>query len=163
MIEIFSDRLEITNPGSPLNDPKRLIDLPPQSRNESIAALMRRMNICEENGTGLKKAVAAIEIFQSPPMDIRREGENTRTILFAPREFNEMTSSERVRAAFQHAILQFLKGSKLTNLSLRKRLGIADQNMAQASRIIKQAQNEELIKPADPEVPRGGYWPYWAT
>ena len=105
----------------------------------------------------------AIELFQSPPMDIRTEGDNTKTVLFAPRGFNDMTSAERVRAAFQHAILQNLSGARLTNLSLRKRLGIADQNMAQASRIIKQAMNDGLIRSADPESPRAGYVPYWAT
>ena len=37
MVEIFSDRLEITNPGVPLVDINRFIDTPPKSRNEKIA------------------------------------------------------------------------------------------------------------------------------
>ena len=36
-IEIFTNRLTFTNPGSSLNDVNRLIDLPPHSRNESMA------------------------------------------------------------------------------------------------------------------------------
>ena len=35
MVEIFSDRIEITNPGQPLIDTLRFIDEPPRSRNES--------------------------------------------------------------------------------------------------------------------------------
>src|SRR5262249_30630504 len=36
MIEIFSDRMEISNPGLPLIDPLRFIDEPPRSRNETL-------------------------------------------------------------------------------------------------------------------------------
>ena len=53
MIEIFTDRIEITNPGAPLVDTNRFIDTPPKSRNEIMASLMRRLNICEERGSGV--------------------------------------------------------------------------------------------------------------
>ena len=43
VIEIFENRIEITNPGTPLVDIKRIIDNPPKSRNEKLAALMRRL------------------------------------------------------------------------------------------------------------------------
>jgi len=36
MVEVFSDRIEITNPGTPLIDTLRFIDEPPQSRNEAL-------------------------------------------------------------------------------------------------------------------------------
>ena len=45
MIEVFSDRLEITNPGKPLIDVLRFIDHAPISRNEKLAAMMRRIKI----------------------------------------------------------------------------------------------------------------------
>ncbi len=38
MVEIFADRMEITNPGKPLVDTLRFIDCQPQSRNEALAA-----------------------------------------------------------------------------------------------------------------------------
>lgn len=38
MVEIFSDRMEITNPGVPLVDVSRLLDSPPRSRNEALAS-----------------------------------------------------------------------------------------------------------------------------
>lgn len=50
LIEMFKDRLEITNPGKPLVEPERFIDTPPRSRNEALASLMRRMRLCEEQG-----------------------------------------------------------------------------------------------------------------
>lgn len=161
-IDVFADRIEITNPGQPLNDPKRLIDLPPRSRNEALAALMRRMRICEEGGTGLDKVVTAAEVYQLPAPDFRVEGANMRAVVFAPRSFSEMSTAERVRAAEQHAVLCYLTGSRMTNASLRARLGIAGQNAAQASRIIKEALAQGFIRSADPDRPQAGYLPGWA-
>ena len=73
MVEIYSDRIEITNPGKPLIDVLRFIDHPPRSRNEDIAAFMRRINICEERGSGIDKVIHAVEIFQLPPPSFRVE------------------------------------------------------------------------------------------
>lgn len=61
MLEIFKDRIEIFNLGRPLVDTERFIDSQPRSRNEDLAALMRRINICEERGSGIDKVVAATE------------------------------------------------------------------------------------------------------
>ena len=41
MVEIFSDRIEITNPGEPLVDTQRFLDTPPKSRNEALASLLQ--------------------------------------------------------------------------------------------------------------------------
>lgn len=162
MVEIFTDRIEITNPGKPLIEPQRFIDMPPRSRNEALASLMRRMRICEEQGSGVDKVITQVELFQLPAPDFRVDGDNTKAILLAPRSFAEMAASERVRACYQHAVLRFLGGSKLTNSSLRTRLGIAEQNAAQVTRIINEAREGNFIKFADPDSPRAGYWPYWA-
>ena len=61
MVEIFDARIEITNPGAPLVDTQRFLGNPPISRNETLAALMRRIGICEERGSGIEKAVSAVE------------------------------------------------------------------------------------------------------
>jgi ATP-dependent DNA helicase RecG len=47
MVEIYSNRVEISNPGEPIVPVERFID-GYQSRNERLADLMRRMGICEE-------------------------------------------------------------------------------------------------------------------
>jgi ATP-dependent DNA helicase RecG len=44
VVEIYSDRIEITSPGTPLIAVERFIDLPPRSRNDHIASFMRRIN-----------------------------------------------------------------------------------------------------------------------
>ena len=53
MIEIFDDRIEISNPGKLLPSKKidRLIRTTPESRNEILASAFRRYGICEERGS----------------------------------------------------------------------------------------------------------------
>ncbi|MEW5424371.1 ATP-binding protein [Amorphus sp. 3PC139-8] len=162
LIELFTDRMEITNPGTPLVSPERFLDSPPRSRNEALASLMRRMRLCEEQGTGIDKVINSVELHQLPPPDFRVEGDAMRVVLFAPRRFAEMPPQEAIRACYQHAALKFVGGQKMTNATLRERLGIGHQNAAQASRVIRAALDADLIRPADPERPRSGYVPFWA-
>ncbi len=162
LIELFKDRLEITNPGTPLVSPERFIDSPPRSRNEALAALMRRMRLCEEQGTGIDKVIAAVELFQLPPPDFREEGEAMRVVLYAPRRFADMTTEERIRACYQHAALKYVSGDRMRNSTLCERFGIETRNAAQASTVIKKALEAGLIRSADPDRPRAGYVPNWA-
>ena len=72
MIEIFGNRMEISNPGKPLIDIFRFIDHTPISRNEKLASLMRRMNICEERGCGVDRAITQCELYQLPAPDFQK-------------------------------------------------------------------------------------------
>lgn len=162
-VELFKDRIEITNPGRPLVDADRMIDLPPRSRNEALASLMRRMGICEEQGSGLDKVITQVELFQLPPPLFRADASSMQVILYGPRSFANMTSEERVRACYHHAVLKFLSGGgRMKNASLCERFGIALKNAAQASKVINQALDASYIKIADPDHPRSGYVPIWA-
>ena len=161
-VELFRNRLEITNPGVPLVETDRFIDSPPRSRNEALASLLRRMGFCEEQGTGIDKVVEATEEAQLPPPDFRAERAATRVTLFGPRQFAELTTEERLRACFLHAGLAHLQGTPMRNATLRTRLGIDKRNAAQVSQIIRLALDRKLIRVADPLRPRSGYVPYWA-
>ncbi len=164
-VEIFTDRMEITNPGVPLIDTLRFIDEPPRSRNEALAALMRRMGICEERGSGIDKVISTVEVFQLPAPDFRIAGESTVAVLYGPRKFSQMSRDERIRACYQHACLQFVSGTKISNASLRKRLGIKDSNYPAASRIIKDTIDTGLIKPTTEGTGSrrdATYVPFWA-
>lgn len=161
-IEVFEDRMEITNPGRALVPTDRMIDLPPRSRNEALAALMRRMGMCEEQGSGLDKVIAAVELFQLPPPLFREEGDAMQVVLYGPRTFAQMTPDERIRACYHHAVLKFLSGERMKNSTLCERFGIDSRNASQASGVIKKALESSLIRVADPEHPRAGYVPWWA-
>jgi len=65
MIEVYSNRVEVSNPGEPVVPVERFID-GYQSRNEHLADLMRRMGICEEKSSGIDKVVDAAEVYQLP-------------------------------------------------------------------------------------------------
>jgi predicted HTH transcriptional regulator len=164
-VELFSDRMEITNPGVPLIDPLRFIDEPPRSRNETLASLMRRMAICEERGSGIDKVIADVEVYQLPAPDFRVTQHSTVAVLFGPRDFSKMDRGDRIRACYQHACLWFVSGKRMTNSSLRKRLGIKEANYPQASRVIRDTLESRLIKPyasASGSKKDVSYVPYWA-
>ena len=160
MVEIFSDRMEISNPGVPLIDTLRFIDEPPRSRNEILASLMRRMNICEERGSGIDKVIFHVEIFQLPAPDFRVAGDSTVAVLYGPRKFGQMYREERIRACYQHACLLYVSGKRMSNATLRKRMGIKDSNYPMASRIIRDAIEAKMIRPYSEGD--SAYVPFWA-
>jgi ATP-dependent DNA helicase RecG len=161
-IELFEDRIEITNPGAPLVDTQRMIDLPPRSRNEALASLMRRMGMCEEQGSGLDKVFREVELFQLPAPLLKANVTSMQVVMYGPRTFAEMSGEERVRACYFHAVLQFMAGERMKNTTLCQRFGIDTRNAAQASAVLKKAMEAELIKVADEDHPRAGYHPWWA-
>jgi len=161
MVEIFDDRIEFTNPGEPLVEPDRFIDMPPRSRNEGLAAFMRRVNICEERGSGIDKVIAEIELYQLPPPDFRRPPGSTRVFLYAPRTFAELESAERIRACYQHCVLRYVGNEQMTNASLRNRLAISDKNYSMASRVIADTVKSKLVK-AHTRGKSPTYIPHWA-
>ena len=164
MVEIFSDRMEITNPGLPLVKTERFLDSPPRSRNEALASFMRRIGVCEERGSGVDKVVFQTEYFQLPAPSFETPENSTRSVLFAHKPLNGMDSAERIRACYLHSALRYVERNPMTNSSLRKRFGIKEQNRATASRIIKETQESEKIKPYDPKQGRrhAKYLPFWA-
>lgn len=165
MVEIYTDRLEITNPGKPLGDPERFLDMPPRSRNEKLASLMRRLGVCEERGSGVDKVVAQLELYQLPPALFEVQGDNTIAALFAHKPLSKMDRENRVRACYQHACLKYVMRERMTNQSLRERFGIEKKNSAQASRIIKEAIEDSRVvvfdESAAPKYKE--YVPYWAA
>ena len=84
--------------------------------------------------------------------------------MFQPACLSEMGRQEKVRACYQHACLQWVSGAQMSNNSLRKRLGIKDSNYPMASRILKDAIADELIKPYGEQNSKKAakYVPFWA-
>ena len=86
MVEIYSNRVEISNPGEPIVPVERFID-GYQSRNERLADMMRRMGICEEKSSGIDRVVQAAEVYQLPAPDFRSIFRRTSVTIFGPRQF----------------------------------------------------------------------------
>jgi predicted HTH transcriptional regulator len=164
LIELFDDRLEISNPGVPLVDTTRLLDTPPRSRNEAVASMMRRMNVCEERGTGVDKVVGSCELYQLPAPQFEAADGFTRSTLFATRALTRMEPAERIRAVYWHACLRHVNGQHTNNASVRQRFAIADTNSAIASRLLKEAEAAGAIRIFDPDaaLKLRRYVPRWA-
>lgn len=164
MIEIFSDRIEISNPGNPLITPDRFIDSY-ISRNEKLADLMRRMGFCEEKGSGLDKVIFYNELYQLPPINVITDENRTRVTIYSYKTLNDLDKKEKIRACYQHACLKWVSNEKMSNQSLRDRFSIEDKNAAIASRIIKDTFEVGMIKEDDPENKsrkHRSYVPFWA-
>jgi predicted HTH transcriptional regulator len=164
MVEVFSNRVEISNPGEPIVPVERFID-GYQSRNERLANLMRRMRVCEEKSSGIDKVVSAAEVYQLPAPDFRAAHRRTVATIFGPRPFDEMDRDDRVRACYQHCVLRFVMWERMTNQSLRERFHLPENKSVTVSQVIAATTEAGLIK-ADEKV--GGsrkfarYLPFWA-
>lgn len=164
MIEIFTDRIEISNPGTPVVTPDRFIDAY-LSRNEKLADLMRRLGFCEEKGSGLDKVIFYNELYQLPAISVIVAENRTKVGMYSYKPLNDLDKKDKIRACYQHACLKYVSNEKMTNQSLRERFKIEDQNAAIASRIIRDSLEEKVIKEDDPESKSkkyASYIPFWA-
>ncbi len=155
LIEVFSNRIEISNPGQPLGEINRLIDDVPRSRNEKLASTMRLLNLCEERGRGLDKSIAAVERSSTeirlnlPSPSFRTSTNGFVATLFGPAPFRSLSKEEKRRACFQHCVIGFLKNEYMSNTSLRSRFTLSDEDYQAVSAVISDAIKENLIAPAD--------------
>lgn len=159
-IEIFSNRISITNAGAPLNDINRLIDLPPQSRNEQLAQMMFTLGICERRGSGIDRAIAAVEEMNLPPVKFTKSEQHTRVFMYPQKSLKDMTKQEKISACYQHACLVYEDGKRINNQSLRERFELSKNDSSIASRIISDTLEAGLIKPADIETASKKYMSY---
>jgi ATP-dependent DNA helicase RecG len=162
-VEVFDERVEVTNPGLPILPVDRFID-ENQSRNERFAATLRALRVCDERGHGIDEVVRNIEVFQLPPYFCRLGSRHTTVILSRYKQLRELTPDERNQAVYQHCCLRYVNNKITNNESIRERFGIEKQNSAQATRILNDAVAKGLIRLADPDAAHKikRYIPYWA-
>jgi len=135
-----------------------------RSRNERLADVMRRLGVCEEKGSGVDKVVSAAEMFQLPAPDFRVGEIRTTAILFAHQDFAAMSKSDRIRACYQHCVLQYISGKRMSNQSLRERFGLPESKSATVSLVLGAAKDDGLIKldESDTNSTRyARYLPFW--
>lgn len=164
VIEIYENRLEITNPGNSLISPDRMLD-ERQSRNEKLAATMRAFGLCEERGGGLDKTFLEIERVHLPAPDFISSENSMRVVLLGPRPFSEITKAEKVRACFYHCVLRWMMHDYMSNTSLRERFSLPQEEYQAVSAVISEAIKLGRIAPADPDQGNRNakYIPYWAA
>ena len=164
VIEVFANRIEITNPGAPLVEIMRIVDNPPKSRNEKLASFMRRLGMCEELGRGWDRMVITCELQRLPAPRIQIYQDSTKVSLFSHYEFSNLSIEDKLWASYLHACTRYVEGDALTNSSLRERFGLKETSAGSISRLIKEVTDKKWIKPLDPTTARRymKYIPFWA-
>jgi ATP-dependent DNA helicase RecG len=163
MIEMYVDRVEISNPGVPPIDVQRFID-EHSSRNEKLADLMRLLGICEEKGSGVDKVVSSAEYFQLPAPNFRVGTLRTTAIMYAHKDFSDMSKEDRIRACYQHCCLLYVSNQRMSNQSIRERFGLAEDKAVTASQVISATKDAGLIKADVAETAStrySRYLPFW--
>ncbi len=161
MVEIYDDRVQISNPGEPLVPVERFID-GYQSRNERLASLMRRFGICEEKSSGIDKVVNSAEVYQLPAPDFFVAHQRTIVTIYGPRDFERMDRNDRIRACYQHCALKWVMSDHMTNQSLRQRFNLPGSKASVASQIISATTEAELDERIGSSRKFARYLPFWA-
>jgi ATP-dependent DNA helicase RecG len=161
-IEIYSDRIEITNPGSSLIHVDRIID-ERQSRNQKFAAAMREIGLCEERGGGIDKAIIDIEEMSLPAPEFFVSGHSMKVVIFGPKKFNQLLKADRIWCCFCHCVVRWMRRDNMSNTSLRERFKLQDDDYQVISTVIADARKAGRIIPADPTQGKKNarYVPYW--
>lgn len=162
LIEIYLDRVEVSNPGTSLIEVDRLID-ERRSRNEKLATTMRALGLCEERGGGLDKACFEIEASNLPAPNFISSLNSMRVVLYGPKAFSDLTKAEKLRACFIHCILCWLKNDYMSNTTLRERFSLEQKDYQAVSAIISESVKRRRIVPADANQGNRNakYVPYW--
>lgn len=79
-IEIFGNRIEVSNAGEPIVPVERFID-GQRSRNEKLAFIMRQLKICEERSSGIDRVVRTAEMYQLPAPEFISGFESTMVVV----------------------------------------------------------------------------------
>ncbi len=158
-IEIYSDRIEITNPGTPIIDIWRFYDTN-RSRNLKLSEHMNRFNMCEELGSGIDRIVEISEKeSRFTPKYTIFDNQYTTVKLFKEKNFENMMEDEKLNILFYHCCYSYTLEKYMTNSTLRERFTLSNinANSNKITRLIKKALDLKIIKSG----PNKTYIPFW--
>ena len=99
----------------------------------------------KKEGSGVDKVLFEVESHQLPAPLFENPHSSTRVVLFAYKEFKNLTMKDRIHACYFHASLKYITREYMTNASLRERLGVDAKNAAMITRIINEAMRAGVI------------------
>lgn len=164
MVEIFDNRLVISNPGIPLIEPLRFLDVPPRSRNPELANILSKFHITESRGTGIDKVVYSLEQAHLPAVEILSKGTTaTQVTIREKKSFSNLSVTEKNESIYWDASLKYVNDMKISNSSIRETFGLLDKDASQVSKAIASSLEAHLIKPYDKNASKRymEYIPYW--
>lgn len=163
-IEIFKNRIDISNPGRPLLEPLRFLDERPVSRNEKLVREMRNLGLAEDRGSGWDKIVNAIELHALPAPEIKVRQNSITVSLWYDKPLKLLSLEERNWTVYLHTVLKYLLNEPANNASLRQRLNLPESKSSTVSKLFRQATEGGLVKPFDKESSNKTkrYVPIWS-
>ncbi|MFA5000462.1 MAG: ATP-binding protein [Patescibacteria group bacterium] len=175
-IHIFSDRVEINNPGGLVGNIK-VEDLYKRSfpRNNLLFGLMQRMDLVEEIGSGLMRINQMMEEYLLPSPIIKADDSLGFEITFKRPDLQEMSIEQRMEeykrvgkkvgqkvgekvgeklSDNQRKIIELIKkNSNISIVDLAKSVGIAEKNIEEN---LKKLKSRDIVKRIGPA--KGGHW-----
>ena len=146
-VRIYTDRMIVGNPGKPLMAFDRMIDRL-ATRNAILMDTMRTLRICERVGTGIDKALAAMEKVHGAPIahSVDDQDDATEAMILATRSYAKLSPELQELACYQHCLLRSLHHEPMTNVSFRKRFGLDASKRDDVSRLFKKMVDKKFIK-----------------
>ena len=68
---------------------------------------MLLLHLCERRGSGVDRAIEAVEAMLLPPVKFQNLEDYTRVTLYPQKPLTDMTKKERIEACYQHACLMW--------------------------------------------------------
>lgn len=128
VIEIFKNRVEITNSGKPVLDQLHFLDGAPTIKNKRVFTEMKNLGLVDGQGYGWRKIVKELESRSLPAPEIKiRKNSITVTIWFE-KPLKLLSLDQRNWTVYLHTVLRYLLNEPANNASLRQRLKEALQN-----------------------------------
>jgi len=126
---------------------------------------MHLFDFCELRGSGIDRAIKAVEDAYLPAPEFIKGTDYTKVCIYPKKTFAQMSREDRIRSCYQHCCLKFIEKEPMSNQSLRVRMEIDEDNAAMVSRIIKDTVNSGFIKVFNPDNTsrkHAKYIPFWA-
>ena len=143
MMEIFDDRIEITNPGGLVKG------LTPENfgtvsmlRNPGIANLFQRIDYIEKMGTGIERIKLALKAAKVPPVRYEFNPVYIKAVFLRPRKSGGKTAQETTQEAAQETaqekILKLIKNNpSITRKDLADKTGLSPDGVKYHLQLLK--------------------------
>ena len=138
-IAVFSDRIEVENPGGlmPGLTPLNLLNKRAW-RNETLSNLMVKVGLGEMDGQGIDRIYGAIRRLKIPAPTIQADQRTFKIVLSGPKTYEEYSPSEKRLTVLVLMMLEH----EVDNEGIRNAFGI---DMTRASNLLKEMVQEGMI------------------